>query len=302
MSTDQLILGTFEACFKKYYYNETVVGKLAHSEFKTGVKKGDEVDVFMPPTITLFDYAGGDLPDAEIATTSATKIRIDRGKAFHFEVDEIKKKEIENVYKQKGLEAATNLAKDYCMDGVKQFAASVDTAYANLYTRAGHYLSGSDNAAITLTKDNAKEILGYMEAKFKRGDDNGHTSWIDGQMICIVPPEYQFQLGKNEMYEEVESGHRKLEKGFIGRLYGWDILVSNNVAKDDSGYFYPLFGIRGKTLAGGVSSNLNTKSYMPEKNFNTRYKGYGLYGVGAPRADFLGTVKINAPLQLTPAS
>ena len=41
------------------------------------------------------------------------------------------------------------------------------------------------------------------------------------------------------------------------------------------------------------------KNYMPEKNFNTRYKGYGLYGVGAPRADFLGTVKITAPLALS---
>ena len=82
-----------------------------------------------------------------------------------------------------------------------------------------------------------------------------------------------------------------------------DIVVSNNIASvtedDDSITYYPLFGIKGKTLAGGISKNLNMKNYMPEKNFNTRYKGYGLYGVGAPRADFLGTVKITAPLALS---
>ena len=295
MSVDQLILGTFEACFSKYFYDELVIGKLAHSEFKNGVKRGDEVDVFMPPTVNLFDYAGGDLPDAELATNSATKIRIDRGKAFHFEIDEIKKKEIENA---PDLKQKVKLATQYSQDGVKQFAACVDAAYGNLYTRAGYLLTDDNNAAITLTPQIAKDILAYMEAKFKRGDGKGHTSWIDGQMVAIVPPEFQFYLGKLQDYVYVETGHKKLEKGFIGKLAGWDILVSNNVANPETGVFYPLFGIRSKTLAGGVSSNLNMKHYMPEKNFNTRYKGYGLYGVGAPRADFLGTVKISAPLSI----
>ena len=62
--------------------------------------------------------------------------------------------------------------------------------------------------------------------------------------------------------------------------------------------FYQLFGVKGKTLAGGISSDLNTVLYTPEKNFNTCYKGYGLFGVGAPRADYLGTVKVSAALSL----
>ena len=295
MSIEQFITGTFEECFKKYLYNELVIGKLAHSEFKNGVQKGDEVDVVMPGMINMFNYTGGDLPDAELATTSTTKVRIDKGKGFHFEIDELKQKEIKSA---KEKDKQVNLVKDYSMDATKQFAAAVDASYANLYTRAGHYLD-NNGSAITLTANNAKDILAYMQAKFKRGDGKGHTNWVDGQMIAIVPPEYQFYLGKLEMYENVESGHRKLEKGFIGRLSGWDILVSNNVASPESNVYYPLFGVRSKTLAGGISSDLNTQSYVPEKSFNTCYKGYGLYGVGAPRADFLGTVKISAPLALS---
>lgn len=299
MSIKQLIIGTFNECFKKYIYDETVVGKLAHSEFKDGVNKGDEVDVIMPGTVDMFDYAGGDLPDAEAVTTSVAKIRLDKGKAFHFELNEVEQKVIENA---PDLKQKVNLIKEYSTDAVKQFAAAVDESYANLYTRAGHYLSDTSNAAITLDADLAKEILAYMQAKFKKGDGKGHTSWIDGQMVCIVPPEFQFYLGKLQDYVYVESGHKKLEKGFIGKLCGWDIMVSNNIAQPETGVFYPLFGIRNKTLAGGISSNLNTKSYEPEKNFNTRYKGYGLYGVGAPRADFLGTAKIKAELKLTKKS
>lgn len=299
MSVDQLIMGTFNKSFNKYFYDELVVGQLAHTDFKNGVKKGDEVDVEMPVLQRLFDYTGGDLPDAEVVTTSATKVRIDRGKAFHFEVEEMQKKQIENApdMKQK-----VDLAKKYSEDGVKQFAAAVDQAYAGLYTRAGHYLDNS-GSAISMTSTIAKDILAYMQAKFQRGDGKGHTSWIDGQMIAVIPPEYEFYLGKLADWKYVESGHKKMAKGFIGQLCGWDLVVSNNIASvkesDGSITYYPLFGIKGKTLAGGVSSDLNMQHYIPEKNFNTRYKGYGLYGVGAPRVDHLGTVKIKAPLSLS---
>lgn len=295
MSIKQLIIGTFNQAFKKYYYDENVVGKLAHSEFKDGVQKGDEVDIIMPASVKMFDYAGGDLPDAEVVTNSATKIRIDKGKAFHFELTKLEEKQIENA---PSVQQKVNLVKEYSSDAIKQFAATVDKEYANLYTRAG-YVCDDGGEAIELDAEYAKEILSYMQAKFKRGDSKGHNNWIDGQMIAVVPPEFQFYLGKLEDYVYVESGHKKMEKGYVGKLAGWDILVSNNIAQPEDGVFYPLFGVRGKTLAGGVSSDLNTKSYEPEKNFNTRYKGYGLYGVGAPRADFLGTAKIKAPLKLS---
>ena len=294
MSVEQLIIGTFNKSFNKYLYDEMVVGQLAHTDFKNGIKKGDEIDVEMPVIQRLFDYTGGDLPEAELVTNSATKVRVDRGKAFHFEVDKMKAEAIKNApdMKQK-----IDLAKEYSADGVKQFAAAVDAAYADLYTRAGFALDDNGDA-ITLDATIAKDVLAYMQAKFKRGDGKGHTSWVDGQMIAIVPPEYQFYLGKLDELKYVESGHKKMAKGYVGNLCGWDILVSNNIAQPEDGIFQPLFGIKGKTLAGGVSADLNMQHYIPEKNFNTRYKGYGLYGVGAPRADFLGTVKVAAPLSI----
>lgn len=298
MSIENMIIGTFSQAFKKNFYNELVIGKLAHTEFKDGVKKGDEVDVIMPGTVTMFDYNGSTLNDAELATLSTTKVKINKGKAFHFELSEV---EVKKIMSAPDIEQQTNLASDYTSDAIKQFAAGVDSAFASLYTRAGHYLDNS-GSAISLDANYAKEILAYMQAEFQRGDKKGHTNWIDGQMIAIVPPEYQFYLGQLDDLKYVESGHRQLAKGYIGRLCGWDILVSNNIAKDSDGYFYPLFGIAGKTLAGGMSDDLNTQAYVPEKSFNTCYKGYGLYGVGAPRADFLGTAKISAPLTLSSRS
>lgn len=299
---EQLIIGTFNQAFKKYYYDELVIGKLAHSEFKSGVKTGDEVDVIMPGTVKMFDYDGKkDLPDAEEVTNSIVKIRIDRGKAFHFELQDMQKKQIENC---PDLKQKVNLVKEYSTDAIKQFAATVDKAYGELYTRAGYYVHNGDKAAptaIEISKTNVKDLLSYMQAIFKRGDNEGHNSWIDGQMLAIVPPEFQFFLSGMSDLEYVESGHRKIEKGYVGTLAGWDILISNNVkgiTNGDTITYFPLFGIKGKTLAGGVSDNLNTKSYMPERNFNTRYKGYGLYGVGAPRSDFFGTAMVSTKMTI----
>ena len=292
-TTKQMIVNAFSKAFNKHFYNELVVGKLAHSELKAKINKGDEVDVTMPGLVTLFDYDGGDLPNAEAAKVSTCKVKIDRGKAFHFELSEMEEKMIETSDTEEKVE----LAKDYTNDAIKQFAAAVDASYANLYTRAGHYLD-NNGKAIVLTPQNAKDIFAFMQAKFQRGDGKGHTNWLDGSMVCVIPPEYQFYLGKLDELKYTESGKEEMRKGYIGNLCGWEILVSNNIAQPEDGVFYPLFGVKGKTLAGGVSADLNTTYYTPEKNFNTCYKGYGLYGVGAPRADYLGTVKVSAKLAL----
>ena len=295
MSVTQLITSTFDKAFRKYFYNELVVGKLAHTNFKSNLIKGDEIDVVMPGTVSIFDYDGSSLSDPEDATASVAKIKINHGKAFHFQLTEPEQKQIELAPSG---QAQVDLAKEYSNDAIKQFAAAVDKAFAGLYTRAGYYLDNS-GSAISLTSTVARDILAYMQATFQRGDGKGHTSWIDGQMIAVLPPEYQFYLGKLDEFKYVESGHDKIAKGYIGRLCGWDILISNNIAQPETGVYYPLFGIKGKTLAGGISADLNTQSYIPNNSFNTCYKGFGLYGVGAPRADFLGTAKISASISLS---
>lgn len=295
MSIDNLIVSTVNQSFSKYFYNELVIGRLAHTELKTGSGKGDEVDVIMPASVTLFGYVGGDLPEAEKPNKSSAKVKLDKGYAVHFVVDAIKKEQIQNA---KTTEVKIELAKEYGVDSAKQASACVDKAYGGLYTRAGHYLS-DNGGAIVLDSTIAKEILAYMKAEMQRGDKKGHTNWIDGQMTAIVPPEFEYHLGLSNTWDFTESGQSKVAKGFVGQLYGWDILVSNNIAQPDVDVFMPLFGHKGKTLAGGVCKDLSLMSYVPEKSFDTAYKGYGYFGVGAPRSDLLGCAKISCPLKLS---
>lgn len=290
MNDEQFMIQTFNQSFKKYLYDECVIGKLANTELKDNLRLGTEIDIIMPATVTLSDFKGGELNQAEEAANSVAKIRINKGKSFHFFIDKVKEEQIKRApdIKQK-----VALAKEYSSDAIKQFSAAVDSEYALLYPNAGHYLSDNGNG-IALSESNIRDILSLMATNFKRGDRKGHNNWIDGQMIVVLPPEAEFFLGKQQMYENVESGHKKIEKGHIGKLCGWDILISNNIYKDEDGNYYPLFGQRGKTLAGGVQKNLDMQSYVPDNRFDTHYKGYGVYGVGAPRADLLGCAKITA--------
>ena len=69
----QLVISSFNQAFKKYLYDELVIGKLAHTDFKDSVNKGDEVDVVMPGSVTMFDYDGGELTSPELAVVSTTK-------------------------------------------------------------------------------------------------------------------------------------------------------------------------------------------------------------------------------------
>ena len=293
MAVENLMIETFTQVFNKYFYDNLVIGQLAHTELKTGVNKGDEVDIIMPGVVSLKDYAGGEIGDADPTNTSIVKVRFDKGHYVHFEIDEVVKKQIENTpdAKQK-----VKLAKEYADDAVKQYAAALDKLYGGLYTRAGHIVRMNDGSAITLTADNAKKIFSLMATKFQRGDKKGHNAWIAGKMLAVIPPEYEFILGQLEDLKYTESGQKKVANGFIGRLAGWDIVVSNNIAsntdEDGKTTYYLLFGIKGKTLAGGASKDLSLTSYVPDKSFNTCYKGWGYMGAGAPRADLFGAAEV----------
>ena len=181
---------------------------------------------------------------------------------------------------------------------VKHFQAEVVTAYQQIGSKLRSTVRSKNNVVGVST---TFQLIGKGNATTK--ERNGVISAMEIEhkpVECVLTDYYAGAwVDKLDELKYTESGKGEIAKGYIGNLCGWEILVSNNIAQPEDGVFYPLFGVKDKTLAGGVSSDLNTIYYTPEKNFNTCYKGYGLYGVGAPRADMLGTVKISAPLTVS---
>jgi len=295
-TTDQLIKTVFNKTFKKKTYEELCIGKLAHVDFKDTIDMGDTIEVLLPGNVTLFPSDGNTLTgNAEEVQVATTQIKVDHCEAVFFTMNDAKKQQIENAPTD---DAKIDLIAEYSNDAVKKFAAKIDEEYGKLYARAGMTISDS---AVTLSSANISKFFALMNAKFKRGDKMGHTSWVQNKMLAIIPPEMTAVLTGMTDLQYVESRAKEIVNGYVGRLQGWDIIESNNIySYEDDGqvYYQPLFGQQGATLAGGVQSTFKLIDNIPDKGFNTEYKGKGVFGVGAPRADLFGTQTVKLSISL----
>lgn len=289
MSVEVLIPSIFSNSFEKNLKNELVLDKLSATKYAENLKKGDELDVTLPGQVNMSDWDGGDLPDVEKVEASTVKVKVNKGKAVNFEVDEAKAEQIDGAGKEKAME----LADEYSQDGVQQFAEAVDKSIGNLYPVASIYVEGKDGAAITFTENNIRKLFSVMKAKFQRA-----KAWKTGKMGAFLPPELSALTNQIKELMNTESGKKQVEKGFVGKLGGWSIYESNNIASDEDGNVFPLFGVLGETTASVKQKKIKLVSYMREKSLNKAFKGAGVYGTGCPRPDKLGTVKAKVNLDL----
>ena len=190
-------------------------------------------------------------------------------------------------------EHAMALADEYSQDGVHQFAEAVDQEIGKLYPVAGIYKEGADGAAIVLTKDNVGNMMSVMKAEFQRA-----KAWKSGKMGAFLPPEISALLNQVPGLLNTETGMKQREAGFVGKLAGWKIYESNNIATDSDGNVYPLFGVLGETTASVKQRKINLIPYMREKSLNKAFKGAGVYGTGCPRPDKFGTIKAKVTLSI----
>lgn len=289
MSVEKLIPTVFGKSFEKNLKNELVLDKLSATEYAEKLKKGDELDVKLPGQVTMSDWKGGDLPDTEKVEASTVKVKVNKGKAINFEIDEAKADQIDGASQEQAIE----LSDEYSQDGVQQFAEAVDKSVGNLYPLAGIYIEGTNGAAINFDENNIKKLFSVMKAKFQRA-----KAWKTGKMGAFLPPELSALTNQVKELMNTESGKKQVEKGFVGKLGGWIIYESNNIANDAEGNFYPLFGILGETTASVKQKKIKLISYMREKSLNKAFKGGGMYGTGCARPDKLGTVKAKVNLDL----
>lgn len=293
MSIDTLVKTTFSDTFRKEIWEELSAGKLLSPDFKKHVKYGDEVDVQFHDLITLLDYTGEDLNIANVSTadTTTVKVKINKGKAVFFKLPEQKIRQIESA---KTNEEKIKLVKEYTADTREQFNREINKACCEQYVRAGHKITGDNDAAIQVTVDNIQKIFAKAKIELKKGDGKGHTAWCDGEMLAIIDTNMEAFMSTQSLLQYSDEMAKHYKKGFAGTFMGFKVIVDDNVAKDQSGYIYPLFGRSGKTIAGGIQDDFELESGKPVGGFNTHYWGKGVFGVKAPLPYLLCTAKLSA--------
>lgn len=292
MAIETLVKTTFSDAFRDELWQDLSAGKLLTPDFKKNIKIGDEVNVQFHDHIDLIDYDGSDLDisTVKVANTSTVKVKINKGKAVFFRLDEQKVRQIESA---KTNEERIKLVKEYSSDAREQFARAINASCCQEGAIRAGLTVNSTSSAITVTADNVHKIFAEAKKKLKQGDQKGHTAWAKGKMLAIISTDMEAFMSTQNLLQYSDTMAKHYKTGFAGMFMGFNVIVDDDIYKDNDGYEYPLFGREGKTLAGGIQDEFTLESGKQVGGFNTHYWGKGVYGVKLPLAYLLCTAKLN---------
>lgn len=267
-----------KAGIEKKLNNDLVIGRAARVDFKSGIKLHDEVNVIMPPRVTLNDWDGGDFENLEKVTTTIAKVKIDTGKYINFELEKAKEVQIMGAPAPE----AQALIDEYTSDARYQVKDAVDETLGLLFPMAGAKIEKS--GGYELTQDNFFQFLADMKAKFIR-----NNAWESGKMCVFIPPEAAAKALNMSLLQYTESQVKDIKTGMLAEKAGWKIYETNNIKPDSSSVYHPLFAIEGRTFAAPIQKDLEIIPYMRDESINKAFKGGFVFGASVPNAKLLGT-------------
>lgn len=226
--------------------------------------KGSSVRITAHGPISISNYVSATgMSDPEQLDDASAVLDIEQSKYFNFRIDDIDKAQM-NV---RLMESATR-------DAAYQLAETADEYIAGIMAAQAGNAVGSDSSPKTFdgsTDDVTDEILAVKQAL-----DEANVPF-EGRWL-IMPPWVTKMLLKdtsitNPQWTGVEG---VMKNGQIGRLYGFDILQSNNVP-DTSGTLYKILAGVGRATTFADSVN-ETEAYRPDKFFADALRGLHCYG------------------------
>jgi hypothetical protein len=209
----------------------------------------------------------------EVLTAADRTLVIDQAKYFAFEVDDVDQRQAKgNIIDAAMTEAAYALS-----DVTDQFLAGLYAGVqaANIVSTGGIAVTTGDIAYTQLTKlaQKLNEANVAMQGRF-----------------CVIPPWYlQLLLDTNKIAFNPALaggvGSTAVVEGYVNKLVGMDIYVSNNVVNIAAQRYAVLAGTKNAwSYAEQISK---TEAYRPQSSFADAIKGLHLYGGKLVRPDGL---------------
>ena len=231
---------------------------------------GDTVHINSIGAITVKDYTRNtDMDAPEALTTSDQTLLIDQSKSFNFQVDDIDKTQspgdLVDAAMGRAAYALADVADAFLL---KTIAAGVAT---------GNTI-GAASGPIALTKDNVYENIVKLRTKLDKANvpNQGRT--------IVVPPEVYALLLMDDRFakNEATAGQDALLNGMVGRVAGFTVFMSNNVATgtgtDTGKTAYFEITAQVSTATTYAEQILKTEAYRIEKRFADGVKGLHVYG------------------------
>lgn len=276
MAIENFIPEVWSARVLAHLNKALVYGNVVNRDYESEISAfGDTVNINQIADVTIFDYtkntdfAGG----AETLTGTQTTLLIDQGKAFNFQIDDVDKAQ------------QNPKIMDYAMSRAAYgLADAMDVFLGGLYTgvAAANIVGlGNDTTPVVPTKD---DIYGYFTTAAQLLDEANVPTM---ERWAVIPPWMLKMLrDSGEMLSDTAVGDGVRSGGvfaggspvnsYYGKIAGFDVLVSNNVANTAGAKYKVQFGYPGAISA--ADSFLNMEAYRPELRFGDAVKGLHVYG------------------------
>lgn len=203
---------------------------------------------------TIGDYDGSKDITIEEMSDRGQILTIDQAKYFAFYVDDIDQ-----------AQSVPGLAEKYQQKSVHGLAVARDTYVANLIK--GVTKTENVTTATALTAEAVKEAIdaAIVALRERNFDEDG--------VIEISPAVYN--VFKNHLITLSTNNPELIRKGIVGVYDQFDVIMSNNMAKDSTHVYCDIRGKKAIAFAGQINE---VEALRAEKRFKDIVRGLDTYG------------------------
>jgi hypothetical protein len=277
MSLDNFIPQIWSASIIRAMEKALVFGSIANRNYEGEIRgAGDKVKINQIGEVEIKDYTKNStvITPEELDSASVT-LEIDQAKYFAFKVDDIDTAQANAPVMQAAMaEAAYRLA-----DAADQYIASL---YAGAGVTSGLGTTGTPlDITAKATAGGTISVIEWLSLLGKALDENNVPT--QGRFLIVPPAVHQKLVLANVLTTDTQQD--ALMNGVVGYRFGFDIRMSNNVAK--------LAGDKYKVMAGTTQAIsfadqiASVEAYRPESSFSDAVKGLHVYGAKVVRAKAL---------------
>jgi hypothetical protein len=249
-----------------------VYGSVVNTDYEGQIRNmGDSVKINEIGAVTVSDYTKyGSLTWQELTSAQKT-LYLDQAKSFSFAVDDI-----DNV------QSSPKVMGQAMAEAAYAVADTIDQHIAGLYTDAGISLT-----ATTGTTANALSWIADAAAALNEANapSSGRFMILPPKMITKLLLTVSGGVDTTAVPKVFDNG--MIVNGFVGSIYGFNILMSNNVAQSSTGVYQPLFLTRSAISYAGQLTKV--VPVQREDYFDEGVKGLYVYGSKVVRPAILGT-------------
>ena len=235
---------------------------------------GDSVRIRSISRPTIGDYVKNVTTIVPETLTDAERtLLIDKSKYFAFEIDDVDMAQIQN---------GGGLMTEAALESAYGLADAADLYVAGLYTGA----DADNKISTTAITTAALAVTGLVNLKVKLDNANVPNQ---GRYVIIPPWYHGLLLQSNNFISVADSGTSEaLRNGQVGRAFGYDVFVSNNVTLVTGDDYLVSAGYTGAiTFASQINK---VEAFRPESSFSEALKGLNLYGAKLVRPSGIATL------------